>query len=364
MNATLVCRDETRRDAPGCWNGIDYVEVADDQRSLFVVFFAGQPAGLAPANVRIDGGRRVTGITVTSVTPAPADDPRGADGVRVALDRYGDFSTYTLRLVGDDGTGVPPGIDPRYAAIDFGFKVDCPGDADCATPPACADAPRAAPDIDYLAKDYAGFRRLLFDRLATTLPDWRERHVPDIGVTLVEILAHAADQLSAYQDAVATEAYLDTARTRLSMRRHARLVDYRLHEGCNARAWVALACDADAELPVDAYFVTAHADIAAVATGYTCRESDIERIPQHEYEVFEQAPVPVAPVRLVKAHVTLQFYTWGDAECCLPKGATSATLVDPTPVGEGGYVADAPRLAAGDVLILEEVIGAQTGNPA
>ena len=73
------------------------------------------------------------------------------------------------------------------------------------------------------------------------MPDWRERHVPDIGIMLVELLAYVGDQLSYYQDAVATEAYLDTARQRISVRRHARLVDYAMHEGCNARAWVTLA---------------------------------------------------------------------------------------------------------------------------
>lgn len=369
MSDTLACRIESRRDkiaANERWNGIDYLEVADDQRSLFVYFFGGRPDGIAPRNVRVEGGRRITGIAVTSVTPGPADDARGADCLRVALDRYGDFSTYTLRLIADEGDGVPPNIDPRYAQVDFSFKIDCPGDLDCTAPPACADAPRAAPDIDYLVKDYAGFRSLIFDRLATTMPDWRERHVPDLGVTLVELLAHAADQLSAYQDAVATEAYLDTARTRISVRRHARLVDYRLHEGCNARAWVTLACDADTELPVDAYFVTAHDDIAAVANGATCRESDLAYLSPGAYEVFEQALAPSKPTPLVAAHGRLDFYTWGDAECCLRKGATRATLVDPAPPGAYDDVPPdvSKRLKAGDVLIFEEVIGPETGNPA
>ena len=44
------------------------------------------------------------------------------------------------------------------------------------------------------------------------MPDWQERHVPDIGVALVELLAYVGDYLSYYQDAVATEAYLETAR--------------------------------------------------------------------------------------------------------------------------------------------------------
>ena len=79
----------------------------------------------------------------------------------------------------------------------------------------------------------------MLDRLAVTLPAWTERHAPDIWITLVELLAYIGDDLSYYQDAVATEAYLKTARRRVSVRRHARLVDYRLHDGCNARAWVA-----------------------------------------------------------------------------------------------------------------------------
>jgi hypothetical protein len=46
-------------------------------------------------------------------------------------------------------------------------------------------------------------------------------------VALVETLAYVGDHLSYTQDAVATEAYLGTARRRTSLRRHARLLDYR-----------------------------------------------------------------------------------------------------------------------------------------
>ena len=67
------------------------------------------------------------------------------------------------------------------------------------------------------------------------MPDWRERNPADLGVALVELLAYVGDHLSYRQDAVATEAYLGTARRRVSVRRHARLVDYRMHDGCNAR---------------------------------------------------------------------------------------------------------------------------------
>ena len=81
----------------------------------------------------------------------------------------------------------------------------------------------------------------ILDRLAVTAPAWKERHAADLGMVLAELLAYAGDHLSYRQDAVATEAYLKTARRRISVRRHLRLVDYRLHEGCNARAWVHVA---------------------------------------------------------------------------------------------------------------------------
>ena len=105
--------------------------------------------------------------------------------------------------------------------------------------------PMAVPDIDYLAKDYASFRRLMLDRMAVLMPAWKERNPADIGVMLVEALAYSADQLSYQQDAVATEAYLRTARKRISLRRHARLMDYFISEGCNARTWVHLQVSAD-----------------------------------------------------------------------------------------------------------------------
>ncbi len=182
----LDCGLDARRHAlvaKPSWNGIDYVEVADDQRSLLVYFFAPPPQGLGLRNFRIEGGRRIAGIAVTGVTPVPGDEERGADSLRVALDRYGDFSTYTLRLV-DAGKDTPPaGIDPRYASVAFSFKIDCPNDLDCAAVAPCIIAPAVSLDIDYLAKDYESFRQLLLDRLATTSPTWRERHVPDLGIT-------------------------------------------------------------------------------------------------------------------------------------------------------------------------------------
>ena len=290
-------------------NGIDYVEIGSDPRSITVVFFHEPPENLMPENVRITGGVRVRDPAVREVrvVEQPSRSQEQPDretmdlsrAVLVVLARRGDTSAYRLEIVGLDG------FDPRYRGIDFTFE-GLDQQLDCATaPPAPPHAP-PAPMLDYLAKDYAGFRRLAFDRLAQTIPGWTETHVPDIGVTLVEMMAYVGDQLSYQQDAVATEAYLATSRLRTSVRRHARLIDYIMHEGCNARAWVHVATQAD---------VTMKAGELGFAVG-------------DDPPLAEFWPVDDMKLSLFSSHNTIEFHAWGDGDCCLPVGATSATLRD------------------------------------
>ncbi|OHX36211.1 putative baseplate assembly protein [Methylomonas sp. LWB] len=363
--SALLCRDDSRRAlvrASESLNGFDYLEVGDDQLSVTVFFLRKAPDHLDAANLHIVGGERITGIRVVSVEIVRDEDPERDDYMLVGLDRYGDFSNYRLCAVALDEQGRPtersmPGFDPRYASLEFNFKVACGGEIDCKPAQDCSAPAAELPEINYLAKDYASFRQLIYDRLALTLPDWRERHVPDLGVTLVELLAYVGDHLSYYQDAVATEAYLDTARRRISVRRHARLVDYRLHEGCNTRAWVCL--DVSQDLAVesaDVFFITAFdsGDDTALL-----KAEDLPRTLPQPYLVYEPLLAPAKQtLHWYAAHNTIDFYTWGDAQCCLAKGATSATLLDP------GIESRQLRLQVCDVLIFEEVLGPHTGNRA
>jgi hypothetical protein len=334
MTDALDCRREDRRkklfDNPN-WNGIDFLEVADDQMSLCVHFFGHIPQGITVDNIRITGGRRITDVKAVKVEVDSAHDPELDDCLRITLNEFGDFSTYTLCIV-DPKTGKPlAGLDPRYSCLDFTFKIDCPTDLDCKPDCGCPPDVLTEPDINYLAKDYASFRQIILDRLALIMPDWKERHAADVGITLIEILAYVGDYLSYYQDAVATEAYLDTARKRISIRRHARLVDYKMHEGCNARALVTVSTEDDIP-PIPAstfYFITAF----KAGTGGVLRQSDLEQVPPQAYEVFE--PVLLDPsvttIGFKAWHSTIRIYTWGDEDCCLIKGATRATLVDMAP---------------------------------
>ncbi|MGD8966114.1 MAG: putative baseplate assembly protein [Anaerolineae bacterium] len=400
-NATLTCQDERRRQAVRRhedYNGLDYLEVSDDQLKLTVYFLEKAPEELREENVRITGGRRIRDIEVVDLQLCQHLDPDLDDCVVVTVDKPGDFSTYELCLVDLDEYGRPtgrpfPGLDPRYACLPFSFKVGCPSDLDCKPQVICPPEERAEPEINYLAKDYASFRRLILDRLSLLMPDWQERHVPDLGVTLAEVLAYVGDHLSYYQDAVATEAYLGTARQRISARRHARLVDYEMHEGCNARAWVTVETEDNLRLkPHEFYFVTGHNEVFP-ADKRLLDEQDLGKIPRDQYEVFE----PLIenrrqPIRFRAAHSRIRFYTWGDRQCCLPTGATQATLRDgwvkpteepkrkdkeypqeaqqqkPPEKGPAARSGDSRRrkldLKPGDVLIFEEVKGPGTGNTA
>jgi len=328
---TLTCQDDRRREAvrEKRASGLDYLEVGDDRRVLTVTLFGRVPEGIGPENVRIDGGRRVRDIRVLEVAALPAEGPDSDDGLRVTVSKAGDFSTYTLRVVETNTDKPLRGLDPRYASLDFTFHAATVSALDCRDDGACPPENRDEPEINYLAKDYASFRQLILDRLALIMPDWTERHAPDLWLALVEILAYVGDYLSYYQDAVATEAYLATARRRISVRRHARLVDYRLHEGCNARVWISLEpAPVTGSLTLDlanTFFVTDLQDTLPSARSVLAATD----LPPGDYEVFEPIFDPAQPAFVAApARSEIKFYTWGQAACCLPVGTTAATLTD------------------------------------
>ncbi len=205
------------------------------------------------------------------------------------------------------------------------------------------------PEIDYLAKDYASFRQLMLDHLALRVPGWTERSEADLGIALVEVLAYVADYLSYYQDAVASEAYLGTARRRPSIKRHVRLLDYVLHEGCNARVWVQVQVSATITLPRATPLLThASASMPTIPPQSLAYDEAL----QEQTKVFET----LHPIRLSPEHNLIHLYVEEGEEATLPQGCTDAILKDEHHQGL--------RLKPGDVLIFEEVKNATTGAKA
>ena len=387
MNShTSICQNEQRRleIRRQRKNGLDYVEVSDDLRSrtgsfgasLYVYFLGSVPEDLTKGNLRIEGGERIRNLHVTSLEVESSQNYEGY--LIVNLNQLGDFSLYTLRLVSLDEQGKPtkqpyPNFDPRYSQVQFQFRdIKCHSDIDCLQEQTCPPQQLVEPAINYLAKDYASFRHLILDRLSLVMPDWEERHAPDLGITLVEVLAYVGDYLSYYQDAVATEAYLETARQRISVRRHARLIDYPMHEGCNARTWLWLETSVDISLKEkNFYFINRYKNAPRLGTILEDNR-DLDDVPLSSYQVFE--PLTALPIHLYIAHNQILFYTWGDRSCCLLRGSTTATLLDEfiDSVTENGESSPSCQflehqrklhLKIGDILIFEEIKGPKTGNP-
>ncbi|MBD2099871.1 putative baseplate assembly protein [Leptolyngbya sp. FACHB-261] len=373
MSSQYRCKNERRRAEirkRPIVNGIDYLEVSPDQKTLSVHFIYPLPGPeqnnavpdnrklLQAANVAISGGTRRE-VQVESVSSF-------AEVLTLRVKAPGDFSTYTLRLVDSPtGSSPPVGFDPQLSQVDFSFRVENFSEFDC-QPAASPTSPRQPPPaIDYLAKDYASFRQLMLDRLAVTMPTWQERNPADLGVALVELVSYAADYLSYYQDAVATEAYLGTARKRVSVRRHARLLDYFLHDGCNARAWVVIEVNsgATANEKTGETGKTQQGSPATLPAG-TRLLTRVERLPtileQSEFETAHpgaQVFETMHDLALQASRNEIHFYTWQDEQCCLPVGATQATLQSSEGLRQW-------PLAPGDVLLFEEKFGPNSGQAA
>ncbi len=378
MHLESICRDEQRRadilDHPAL-NGIDFVEYEHrplelHPHVLVVNFLKPLPDGAYgltthPERVIIEGGTRIIGIKVLQVVAVD-------DHLEISVDQAGDFSNYEL-LIGYERQGdgsllhVIEGLDEAFSRAVINFKAGCPVDFDCRQGEICPPDLVQEPLIDYLAKDYASFRQLLLDRIPQLNPDWLERNPSDLGIALVELLAYEGDHLSYFQDAVANEAFLDTVRQRISAKRHARLIDYRIHDGRNAWAHVHLEVDSEGTIPQGTKVlsrITAPLPHQATPPGVIIPEEDVpdEAFESHpvlsRVRVFETAfPATVHP-----ENNEIFLHAWGNLECCLPLGTMSAHLYSVFPAGAGTAVR--PKLQIGDLLLLEEVKGPLTGATA
>ena len=371
---TLICDDQARRGLVAestTLNGIDYVEVvtsppAIDETVLLVYFLEkdqsvpGAQASLdnllatiagAPQEVSILGGVRIKGITVTGVAVENGH-------LRVSVSEPGDFSQYTLAI-------NDPGLDQAYAQVNFSFKAGCPSQFDCKPVTACPPEPIAEPIIDYMAKDYASFRQALVDYIPALIPGWTERHEADIGMMLLELLAYMGDDLSYYQDAVANEAFLGTARQRISVRRLVRLIDYTISDGISARAFVHLALTAGTSgfLPAGTPVLT------------RINVQIVDELPPQppvlavKYQVAAEAAAAATFETQVDANLDASLnqiflHAWGDKQCCLPKGATTVDLEGDLAYDPATDQRNPWKLKPGDFLLFEEVLGPDTGLAA
>ncbi|MEZ8140834.1 baseplate J/gp47 family protein [Enterovibrio sp. FF113] len=351
------CCDQRRREAVrnSAFNGIDFVEVLDleavnpaDRQRFLHLHLVNDPGAVVYTedNIRIEGDAAVEIVAVTM----------GLDGqqnvVVIELAQPGDFGPYMLNIVTSTlNPAPPPEIDPFLASITFSFKVECPTAFDCVSDCECEAPPEPETEIDYTARDYLSFRRMMLDRMAIVAPAFATGHPADLSTAIVDILAYTADQLAYQQDAAQTEAYLNRARSRISLKRLTRLLDYSVDEGCNARCFCHFAVSADV-LPI-APSTAVIPQGAAVCTRLSeqpitfARNNALLAQSAAVYETCHDVPA------LFAAHNEMEFHTWSNARCHLAKGSTSATLA--------GHL---PNLSQGLYVAMEEITGAKTGNQA
>jgi hypothetical protein len=319
-------------------NGFALVEVHFFNRNHFSKFVAADPLSVKAVFV-ISGGNRIpAGRGPNRVKVVKVEDTGPDTAVlRLTIKPVGDYSTYTLRVVSDK-------VDPLFSEIAFKFRPacfnNCPPDW---TPPA---APKPEPPIDYLVKDYESFKHTMITAMMNRVPGWEATSEADLDQVLLEMFAVAADELSDYQDRVMNEAYLATARKRVSLARHARLMDYHVHQGNQASTWLALEVTGTdpLDLPED-LSVWAERDISGAAS-----------------KVFMTHEAHTLHPLLNE----IKLYTWDGSRPGLEAGSTTADLLVTDKGDKTSAQAVAKMIQDGRVrrLLIQERLNPDTGKAA
>ncbi|WP_338761588.1 baseplate J/gp47 family protein [Massilia sp. METH4] len=292
---------------------------------------------------RIRGGSRIVAGSAQGQVQVTAVAALDATRLALRVAPVGDYSTYTLELVWDASR-----IDPFFSTIGFRFRPGCFTN-DCAPGP--TGRPQVpSPAIDYLAKDYDSFRHTLMVAMAARVPGWGSTSEADHDQVLIDLFAAAADELSDFQDRVMNEAYLGTARKRVSLARHARLMDYHLHEGNQASTWLALDIAAG-----QAPFTLAGQEVVAWTGGTAAHEGSV-------FFATRQRRLAAGERRRLDPLLNrLRLHTWRDARPALAAGSTSADIV---PLA--GLAAQADADALRDLVrngLWREMLVAEVLNP-
>ena len=334
--------------------------------NTFVARATAQPSSIKEM-FPITGGHRViagpaTGqVQVTAVAFPNPDQPI----MILTVSPVGDYSTYLLSIA----TSIfPPAdgvvIDPLLNDIGFKFRPAC-FSTNCAPDWQAGEAREIEPVIDYLAKDYESFRLTMVEAMTQRVPGWQPTSEADLDQVLLDLFSAAADELSDYQDRVMNEAYLASARQRVSLARHARLMDYHIHQGNQASTTLALELDLSFEPD--------------------------QTLRQFEFNALSLVPPFTPPPLIVWAgrstrdsssvvfatqdrqfmHELLNrvgLYTWSDAIPSLPAGSTSADLrlfpIDTSPLGKENAAVTIQnffRDGQGTRLLIQEWLNPLTG---
>ena len=311
---------------------------------------------------RLRAGNPARAVQVTEVLAGPAGT------LRLKIAPVGDYSTYQLATtaagLAAPGNALALAVDPLLNALPFKFRPGC-FNLNC-TPTVALPAPPQEPSIDYLARDYDSFRHVLIAAMARRVPGWAPTSEADLDQVLIDLIAADADEQADYHDRVLAERAIGSARKRVSLARHARLMDYHIHQGNQSDTWLALIVSGTVDLPA-----SAGAEFGAW-TGSSRKDPDavIFAIAREQAVWRRRCHAPLS---------ILHLYTWGDTVTALARGATEADLTAAAPLSQGEaeslrdfFLGTHPSqvLGAGeddvdagvDRLLIEEVLNPLTGQ--
>lgn len=289
--------------------------------------------------VRRRGGDLPGDVQVRAIAAAPGP------ALALTVSPIGDYATYRL-------TALHPAMDPQFDTIPFKFRPGC-FNLNCRPAPSI-DAPADEPRIDYTARDFHSFKHLLLNAMAERVPDWSPTNDADLDNVLIELIAARGDEIADKQDRAMNEAYFPRARRRTSLARHARLVDYHVHQGNQASTWLALQVTGQPDLP----------------PGWACWTGRGKEAPEETAEVFLHDVRDLAPgeARTLREELNaLTLHTWSGLVTALDKGATEADLTTPGIAMTETQATDLLDLILNDTpgpLLIEERLNPETGREA
>ena len=343
LDAELLAERASRLESTG-HNGftLAYVTLDASEPPLFatldVKFVNAQALATVPPRQAfvVEGGvrRNRQNVQVTAVAAIPGQ----ANSLRLTLEPIGDYSTYTLTStfngVAAPGDALPRAMDPIFNRLHFKFR---PGCFNLACAPAGASAPPEdlAPAIDYLARDYESFRHVLMTAMAARVKGWAPTSEADLDQVLIDLVAARGDEIADSHDRVMAERGMGTARKRVSLARHARLVDYHLHQG--QQAVTTLVVEALTGPPTE--LPAATAPTWTVSTGPTDSEGAVAFATFADRRQWRRLAFPDLN--------RLRLYSWSGAVVALLAGSTSADLV----IADTGAATQARALRIRDLLL-------------
>ena len=306
------------------------------------------PAGITPQKIQISIENQPARMKVLEVQYPARPEARGV--LTLIIDAEGESihhetkrsATYLLTILDT------PDLDPFFSQAPFRLPPSQVTELDQVQSLNQPATPPDTPAINYLTRDFTEFRTLIINQMAQLMPSWNPASEADMWVMLAEVGAYQADHTAYYQDAVGTEAYLATARKRLSISRLARLTDYRLYEGQNARVWVQfeLASGKKFTLPKGTQLLTRN------STGGTVIAPDQPTKVQAAIDSGALVFETLYDAQLNDKQNQFKIYHWGAVPYAIPKGATQLAI-------EGRHQ---ETILPGDPLLFIQVRQPQTGS--